>query len=427
MSYKELKEHLGWDQGMCSILFTPPISAKSKNGASKHKKQLSFLSDSQYLTSPPSDLNSDSELYDDEGESHFHPSPRRSNSSSFSALLSDSHSSDTDQEQEIALLVSPPGCGMHPLSPSRLFHCSSQSLTINPNGSGFPQPVFAYADGDEESDEEDVCSFPLPSYALPSSKIPSSNGASSLHESTAVSKVHLLEVRGDDMAISGSTTSVACGSSEAALSIVLDEDSRSIMDTFSAASVGESLHKGASYPNTSATCASNNAPVLAILEEDSKSIMDTLPPPNPASSPSSPTDELTNFVSSLPLPTPSFTGLVERDAENTPFELDPTANHSIAAAVKQNLHLGSCDSKMTHPHHHAYAHVHPKPRIPLQPVNNIVREPFGAFYSKVTQPLAHGGGMARNCVSEDSDRQVSVQSKAVNGQSLRQSTNSNEL
>lgn len=409
MSYKELKEQLGWDQDMCSILFTPPVSAKSRNGASKHKKQLSFLSDSQYLTSPPSDLNSDNEVYDDKDESCSHPSPRHfnfgSNSSSLSASLSDSHSSDTDRDQDFVVLVSPPGCGINPLSPSSLSHCSSQSLTINPNGSGFPQPVFnCDEENDEETDEEDNGGLPSLSFALPSSKISSSNGASSVYESTAVHEVHFLEVRGGDMAVAGTTTSTACGSSEAALSIVLDEDSKSVMDTFSTASVDDQLHQSTSYSSASATCPSNDAPVLAILE-DSRSIMDTIPPPNPSSSPGSPTDELTSFVSSLPLPTPSFTGVLERDAENTPFELDPTANHSMAAAVKQNLHLGSCDTKMTHPQFHAYARIHPKQRVPLQPVDNFVREPFGGVFSK------------------NNDRQVGVKSKAVDGQKLRRNMN----
>ena len=412
MSYKELKEQLGWDQSMCSILFTPPVSAKSRNGASKHKKRLSFLSDSQYLTSPPTDLNSDDELYDDEDESHSHPSPRQSDpgstSSSLSASLSDSHLGDTDRDQDFAVLVSPPGCGIHPLSPSGLSRCSSQSLIINPNGSGFPQPVFNCDDeNDEETDEEDNAGLPSLNFALPSSKTSSSNSASSLYESTTINEVHLLEVRGSDMAVSGCTTSVACGSSEAALSIVVDEDSRSLMDTFSTASVDNQLHQSTSYSSASATYASNDAPVLAIVQEDSRSIMDTIPPPNPASAPSSPTDELTSFVSSLPLPTPSFAGVLERDAENTPFELDPTANHSMAAAVKQSLHFGSCDTKMTRPHVHAYARVHPKPRVPLQPVDNFVREPLGGVFSK------------------DNDRQVGVKTKAVDGQRLRRSMNSN--
>ncbi|MCG8625597.1 MAG: hypothetical protein MJE68_26805, partial [Proteobacteria bacterium] len=92
MSYKELKEQLGWDHDISLTLFTPPASAKKTGKAPKHKKRLSFLSDSQYLTSPPSTLTSDSEV-DEDGldsdsgsESHSCSSLRLSDSSSTTSL-----------------------------------------------------------------------------------------------------------------------------------------------------------------------------------------------------------------------------------------------------------------------------------------------------------------------------------------------------
>ena len=76
------------------------------------------------------------------------------------------------------------------------------------------------------------------------------------------------------------------------------------------------------------------------------------PPPGFSDSQTDASAELATFVSSLQRPIPSFSGVLKRDAENTPFEFDPTVNHTLA--MKQNLHLGSCDQQQHyhHRHHH---------------------------------------------------------------------------
>ena len=367
MSYKELKEQLGWDQDISLILFTPPVSAKKKtNKVPKHKKRLSFLSDSQYLTSPPSDLASDSELdeagVDSSSESHSCSSPRLSDSrsSSLSESLSESQN---DVDPDFAFLVSPPGCGIRSPSPSSSSpsHCSSQSLVINPNGSGFPQPDFCSA-AELEEDRQVYDRFIT---ACSSLRDTSSSGSSSLYEPTTVGEPLHLMVE-DTNSCSTSETSIASGSSGNNTPTFVDEDSKFSDDKMS-----------------------------TFVDEDSRSIMDTLPP-----CPSNPqTDELSSFVSSLPLPTPSFSGTLERDAENTPFELDPVSstNHTLAA-VKQNLHLGSCEPKHLS-HHHIM-----NPRVPLQSVENLIREPTAS--SKDVIPLAKVSGRARNFTAKNTDSKV---------------------
>ena len=358
MSYKELKEQLGWDQDISCILFTPPVSAKKKKEATKHKKRLSFLSDSQYLSSPPSDLiMSDNEVDEADvysgSESHSRSSSRLADSSSLSSSLSDSHS---DTDPDLAFLVSPQdgrNCLYSSLSsPS---HCSSQSLTINPNGSGFPQPLFSNAE-DEDEDEDGL---PLPSSGPPLVGTAASNGVSSLYELTTV---------GDRM-----------------------------------------VENGISCSNVDLSTTSGSK-VSTLLDNDSRSAMDTLPSPPPGFSDSQ-TDasaELATFVSSLQLPTPSFSGVLKRDAENTPFEFDPTVNHTLA--VKQNLHLGSCDQQQHYRHRH---HHH---RAPLQPVENVLGQPLvDARCSKDDRLLAiaQGSGRARSSVANKSDNRPDIiESKA---------------
>ena len=355
MSYKELKEQLGWDQDVSCALFTPPVSAKRNNSAPKHKKRLSFLSDSQYLTSPSSDSSSDGELDD----SHSYSSPRLydsdSHSNCFSTSLLDAQ---IDENQDVGFLLSPPGCGIPSLSPGALSRCSSQSLTVNPNGSGFPQPVFALAtnNDDEDSEEEgEVCLATCQA----SSRLPSSNGTSSLYASTDVRDSLHPMMKDDDgqniVSCSTSASSLASGASCTALPTLLDD-------------------------------------------EDSRSMMDTLPP----CSSNSQTDELelASFVSRLQLPTPSFGGALERDAENTPFEFDLAANHTMAAAVKQNLHLGSCDPK----------HPSQSPRAPLQSLENFVGGPYANL--KPVRPVARGTSRARSFIVKDNgDRRAAFEKR----------------
>lgn len=372
MSYKELKEQLGWDQDLSITLFTPPVSSKKNSNAPRHKKRLSFLSDSQYLTSPPSDSEIDeAALYPDSGSS-----PRLYNSHSRNLSVSSTDSRLEPEQDDLTYLVSPSGCGVASLYSSST--CSSKSLTINPNGSGFPQPLFSCADDDEEGDEGEeetaegeidsgVSLSSLPPFSRPSS----SNSSSSAYESTVLGNPPHLTVEGR----SGfSNEIIPCSTSDS------------------------SLTSGAS---------SAMLPT-SLLDDDSRSMMDTLPP-HPSNSQTNEQQqqqlELANFVSSLPLPTPSFASALERDAENTPFELDPTANHSHAMAVKQNLHLGSCDPKTDDTH---YPHRHQHPRGALQPIGNFVREPSDDWFDrKGVRPLAQGNGRARSFIIKDgNDRQV---------------------
>lgn len=345
MSYKELKEQLGWDHDISLTLFTPPVSAKKKTSkVPKHKKRLSFLSDSQYLTSPPSTLTSDSELdeasVDSDSESHSCSSLRLSDSrsSSLSASLSESQSY---VDPDFAFLVSPPGCGLQSCSPSSSPSCcSSQSLIVNPNGSGFPQPDFRDIDEDRELYDQFVAAY----NSLSSLREASSSGSSSLYEPTTVEEPPHLTVE-DAISCSTSATSIASGSSGNTTPAFADEDSKFSDDKMS-----------------------------VFVDEDSRSLMDTLPP-GPSNSQ---TNDMSTFVSSLQRPTPSasFSGALERDAENTPFELGPTAtNHTLAACtVKQNLHLGSCETKHFNQHYM-------KPRAPLQSLENLVREPSASMCS----------------------------------------------
>ena len=336
MSYKELKEQLGWDHDISLTLFTPPVSAKKKTTkAPKHKKRLSFLSDSQYLTSPPSTLTSDSELdeagvdYDSEAHSCSSLRLSDSSSSSLSASLSETQSY---ADPDFALLISPPGCGLRSRSPSSPSHCSSQSLIVNPNGSGFPQPDFH----DIEEDGEQLYDQFIAAYdSLSSLRETSLGGSSSLCEPTTVEEPHRLTVE-DAISCSTSATSIASGCSGNTTPAFADKDSKFSDNKMS-----------------------------IFVDEDSRSLMDTLPPCPSTSQ----TNELSTLVSNLPLATPSasFSGTLERDSENTPFELDPTLTNHTLAAVKQNLHLGSCETKHFNQHY-------TKPRAPLQSLENLVRE-----------------------------------------------------
>ena len=366
MSYKELKEQLGWDHDISLALFTPPASAKKTSKAPKHKKRLSFLSDSQYLTSPPSTLTSDSELdepdvnSDSDSESHSCSSLRLSdsNSSSLSASLSESQSY---VDPDFAFLVSPPGCGLHSRSPSSSPRCSSQSLVINPNGSGFPQPDFCDIEEDRKLYDQFVAAY----NSLSSLRETSSSGSSSVYEPTTMEEPRRLTVE-NTISCSTSGTSVASDSSGNTIPAFVDEDSKF----------------------------SDDDKMSTFVDEDSRSLMDTLTP-GPSNSQ---TDELSSFMSSLPLPTPCFSGALERDTENTPFENDPTSTSHTLAAVKQNLHLGSCETQYPDKHHIV------KPRAPLQSLENLVQESSAnACRSKDVILSAKVRGRGRSFVSNDTE------------------------
>ena len=354
MSYKELKEQLGWDLDLSCTIFTPPVSSKRKNNTPKHKKRLSFLSDSQYLTSPPSDCELDDACVHSDSESHSDSSPTLScsSSSTISASLTDSQ---TGSDQDIAFFGGSPRFGVDTFSPST---CSSESLAINPNGSGFPQPLFSCADEDDEEEEGERgdCCLSLSSFP-PSSRLSTSSATSFLNEPTTMGQP-------------------LCQ---------MEEESR-IEDISCSTTSGISLASG-----------SNSAMLSTLLDEDSCSIMDTLPP-HPSNSQN---NELASFVSSLPLPTPSFSGALDRDAENTPFEFDSLSNHTMAGAVKQNLHFGSCDPK-------ADAHYRQNSRGPLQPVENIIGERFNR---KDGRPLAKGNRRAKSFFARDSNRQSTAMNR----------------
>lgn len=359
MSYKELKEQLGWDHDISLTLFTPPVSAKKKTTkAPKHKKRLSFLSDSQYLTSPPSTLTSESELdeagvdSDSGSESHSHSSLRISDSgsSSLSASLSESHSY---IDPDFAFFVSsPPGCGLHSPSPSSSPSCcSSQSLVVDPNELGFPQPDFHDA---LEEDRRVYDQFVAAYESLSSLREISSSGSSPRYEPTSVEEEpHHLTVE-DAISCSTSATSVTSGSTCSGNSVpaFADEDSK----------------------------LSNDDKMSIFVDEDSRSLMDTLLPPGPSNSQ---TNDLSTFVLSLPpLPTStlgfstSFGGALERDEENTPFEIHPTTSTTSGtslAGVKKNLQLRSCETKCPSQHPHPSSTVNP--RVPLQSLENLVPEP----------------------------------------------------
>ena len=406
MSYKELKEQLGWDHDISLTLFTPPASAKKTGKAPKHKKQLSFLSDSQYLTSPPSTLTSDSEVDEDgidsdsASESHSCSSLRLSDSSSTTSLSASLSESQSYIDPDFTFLVSPPPrCGLLSRSPSSSPSlCSSQSLVVNPNESGFPQPDFCNMEEDRRLFDQFVAAYD----SLSSLREASSSGCSLLYEPTTVKEEPRDHLTVEDaISCSTSATSIASGSSGSTTLAFADEDSKF----------------------------SNDDDKMSIfMDEDSRSLMDTLLP--------APSNSLRNepstFVSSssLPLPTPtpaspsasaSFDGALKRDAENTPFEIHPmiatSTNSSMLAAVKQNLHLGSCEIKQTNqllqcPHLGSAVNHRP----PLQSLENLVQERFaaaGVCGSKLKDVtlLAKVRGRGRSYVAKDTDELAQTKSR----------------
>ena len=404
MSYKELKEQLGWDHDISLTLFTPPASAKKTGKAPKHKKQLSFLSDSQYLTSPPSTLTSDSEVDEDgidsdsASESHSCSSLRLSDSSSTTSLSASLSESQSYIDPDFAFLVSPPPrCGLLSHSPSSSPSlCSSQSLIVNPNESGFPQPDFCDMEEDRQLFDQFVAAYD----SLSSLREASSSGCSLLNEPTTVKEEPRDHLTVEDaISCSTSATSIVSGSSGSTTPVLIfvEEDSKF----------------------------SNNDDKMSIfVDEDSRSLMDTLPPAPSNSLPNEPS----TFVlsSSLPFPTPtpagpsvSFDGALERDAENTPFEIHPviatSTNSSTLAAVKQNLHLGAC--KIKHPNQllprpHLSSAVSCRP--PLQSLENLVQERFsaGVYGSKLKDVKlpAKVRGRGRSYVAKDIDTLTQTES-----------------
>ena len=392
MSYKELKEQLGWDHDISLTLFTPPASAKKTSKAPKHKKRLSFLSDSQYLTSPPSTLTSDSEV-DEDGvdsdsgsESHSCSNLWLSDSSSTTSLSASLSESQSYIDPDFAFLVSPPPrCGLLPHSPSSSPSlCSSQSLIVNPNESGFPQPDFCDMEEDRRLFDQFVAAYD----SLLSSREASSSGSSPLYEPTSVKEEPRDRLTVEDaISCSTSATSIASGSSGSTTPAFADEDSKF----------------------------SNDDDEMSIfVDEDSRSLMDTLPP-DPSNSQ---TNKPSTFVSSssIPLPTPTpagpsasanFDGALERDAENTPFEIHPVVATSTLAAIKQNLHLGSCEIRHTNQLQcpHLCSAVNRRP--PLQSLENLVQERFAAsVYSSKLKDIELGS--VANC--KDSDELAQTES-----------------
>ena len=383
MSYKELKEQLGWDHDISLTLFTPPVSAKKKTTkAPKHKKHLSFLSDSQYLASPPSTLTSESELdeacVDSDSGSESHSSLRISDSgsSSLSASLSESHSY---IDPDFAFFVSsPPGCGLHSPSPSSSpSRCSSQSLVVNPNELGFPQPDFHDA---LEEDRRVYDQFVAAYESLSSLREISSSRSSPRYEPTTVEEEPHHLIREDAISCSTSATSVASGSTCSGNSVpaFADEDSKF----------------------------SNDDKMSVFVDEDSRSLMDTLLPPGPSSSQ---TNNLSTFVSNLPPlltstlgSSTSFGGALERGTENTPFEIHPTTSTTSGtslAGVKENLQLGSCETKRPSQHPHPSSTVNP--RVPLQSLENLVQEPCASMSSSKNVVPSAKSGRGRNFVAKD--------------------------
>jgi hypothetical protein len=188
----------------------------------------------------------------------------------------------------------------------------------------------------------------------------------------------------DAISCSTSATSIASGSSGNATPAFANEDSR-----FSDDNIDDKMS--------------------VFVDEDSRSLMDTLPPP-----PSDP--QISEPSTFAPTPTPgpsaSFGGALERDSENTPFEIHPialaTSTNSTLAAVKQNLRLGSCEIK------HAKANQHPhldsivnRSRPPLQSLENLVQERFaaGVCSSKLKEVVlpAKVRGRGRSYVVKDTD------------------------
>lgn len=390
MSYKELKEQLGWDHDISLTLFTPPASAKKTSKAPKHKKHLSFLSDSQYLTSPPSTLTSDSEL-DEDGvdsdsgsESHSSSSLRLSDSSSTTSLSASTLESQSYIDPDFAFLVNPPPhCGLLSCSPSSSPSlCSSQSLMVNPNKSGFPQPDFCDTEEDRQLYDQFVAAYD----SLSSLREGSSSGSSPLYEPTTVKEKPQDHLTVEDaISCSTSATSIVSGSSGCTTPAFADEDSK--------------------FSN-------NDDKMSVFVDEDSRSLMDTLPP-----APSnSQTNELLASLS-LPLPTPtpgpsaSFDGALERDAESTPFEIHPviatSTNTSTLAAVKQNLHLGSCEIKHANQLQRLHLSSTVSRRPPLQSLENLVQECFavGVCSSKLKDVVlpAKVRGRGRSCVAKDTN------------------------
>jgi len=139
MSYKELKEQLGVDPDLSVHLFTPVPKEKKtiKN------KLLSFLSDSCYLT--PASSHSHSTLSDS------------SMSDSQTLDLSTSLRSHIDSDSQASVSFSPSELDAisSPFSPSE---CTSKTVAMNSNASGFPQPLFC---------EDDEISFPNRSFEAP--------------------------------------------------------------------------------------------------------------------------------------------------------------------------------------------------------------------------------------------------------------------
>ena len=170
------------------------------------------------------------------------------------------------------------------------------------------------------------------------------------------------------------------------------------------------------------TCSGNSVPAFAdedsklsnddkmsiFVDEDSRSLMDTLLPPGPDPS-NSQTNDLSTFVSSLPpLPTPTlgsstnFGGALERGTENTPFEIHPTTSTTSGtslAGVKENLQLGSCETKRPNQHPHLSSTVNP--RVPLQSLENLVQEPCASMCSSKNVVPSAKSGRGRNFVAKD--------------------------
>ena len=159
MSYKELKEQLGVDPDSSYLLFTP--TPKPPRQTSKTDKLLSFISDSCYLT--PSTPASYSEPRSTNHSPLLSLSDSESIGSNSSSLARHGHleiSSNLIEQFNTHCLSSSsssPNRSQFNLSPSELEGlpvsspyspscCSSQSLTINPSASGFPQPVFSECD-----------------------------------------------------------------------------------------------------------------------------------------------------------------------------------------------------------------------------------------------------------------------------------------
>lgn len=159
MSYKELKEHLGVDPDSSYLLFTP--TPKPPRQTSKTDKLLSFLSDSCYLT-PGGPTNTQSTNHSplfslSDSESTGSSSNSRAKHSEHGHCLE--ISSNLIEQFDTHCLSSPssPNRSHFNLSPSEFEGlpvsspyspscCSSQSLTINPSASGFPQPLFSECD-----------------------------------------------------------------------------------------------------------------------------------------------------------------------------------------------------------------------------------------------------------------------------------------